>query len=101
MGKMNNGKNEKGFKVIQLSYAEISRLTGNLDPICDRCANPKVSQGYYIAVLNQWFCKKCYNDWNKEARYYPEDAEIENRNFEYYKNLCIKGNLFKDEVGSK
>lgn len=92
-------QNDKNFKVLQLSYAEISRLTGNFLPVCDRCNNPKVSQGYYVAVLNQWFCKKCYNSWYKDAVNYPEDREIENRNYEYYENLCKKGGILKDEVG--
>lgn len=90
-------ENKKGFKVIQMSYAEISILTGNPCPICDMCANPKVAQGYYIAVLNQWFCKKCYNEWYERAEFYPEDARIENEHFEFYKNLCIESGIL-DEV---
>lgn len=42
---------------------------------------------YYIAVLNQWFCPKCYQAWYHRATYYPEDAKVENRNFEFYKNI--------------
>lgn len=45
------------------------------------------STGYYIAVLNQWFCPKCYQAWYHRATYYPEDAKVENRNFEFYKNI--------------
>lgn len=88
--------NDKGFKVIQMSYAEISRLTGNVLPICDSCAKPDVSMGYYIAVLNQWFCKRCYNNWYKDAKFYPEDTLIENRNYEYYKNLCEKAGMLQN-----
>lgn len=43
--------------------------------------------GYYVAVLNCWFCPKCYNEWYGCATHYPEDIKIENKNFEYYKNL--------------
>lgn len=35
----------------------------------------------------QWFCPKCYQAWYHRATYYPEDAKVENRNFEFYKNI--------------
>lgn len=41
--------------------------------------------GYYVAVLNRWFCPKCYNEWYEYATHYPEDARIENKNFEHFK----------------
>lgn len=53
---------------------------------CDRC-NGTSNTGYYVAVLNCWFCPKCYNEWYGCATHYPEDINIENKNFEYYKNL--------------
>lgn len=87
--------NNIGFRAIQMSYAEIGRLTGNPNPVCDFCANPKVSQGYYIAVLNQWYCKKCYTRWLKTAKAYPEDEPIEAKNFNYYKNLLEKAGMLK------
>lgn len=54
--------------------------------ICDWC-NSASSVGFYIAVLNQWYCPKCYQSWCQRATYYPEDAEIENRNFINMQNL--------------
>lgn len=62
---------------------------------CKFCDVPKVgigrnatsNTGYYVAVLNCWFCPKCYNEWYGCATHYPEDIKIENKNFEYYKNL--------------
>nr|UYE98185.1 MAG: hypothetical protein [Bacteroides phage NR01] len=38
-------------------------------------------------MLNCWFCPKCYNEWYGCATHYPEDIKIENKNFEFYKNL--------------
>lgn len=54
--------------------------------VCDHC-NETTSSGYYIAVLNQWFCPKCYQDWYHGARRYTEDIAYEIENFEFYKNM--------------
>lgn len=76
---------EKGFLVMEVSRQElISALGESTLGVCDSCfATPDV--GYYVAVLNQWFCKKCYEKWLETADYYPEDSRVEIRNYEYYK----------------
>lgn len=76
--------NPKRFKVIELSRNGLAKIGGI--GICDRC-NGTSNAGYYVAVLNCWFCPKCYNEWYGCATHYPEDIKIENKNFEYYKNL--------------
>ena len=84
--------NPKRFKVIELSRNELAKIGGI--GICDRC-NGTSNTGYYVAVLNCWFCPKCYNEWYVCATHYPEDIKIENKNFEFYKNLfdlCAKKN---------
>lgn len=50
--------NPKRFKVIELSRNELAKIGGI--GICDRC-NGTSNAGYYVAVLNCWFCPKCYN----------------------------------------
>lgn len=77
-------KNKKGFQVIQIGYFEMVGLTNNPDPVCDNCLDAKVNQGYYIAVLNQWFCKKCYEQWYKTAIPNGQDLVIEMQNFNNY-----------------
>lgn len=77
-------KNRKGFKVMKMNLFEINYIGGF--GICDWCGNTS-TEGYYIAVLNQWYCPKCYNEWYLRATYYPEDAVIENRNFINMQNL--------------
>lgn len=77
-------KNDKGFKVIHCSNTEIVKLGGL--GICDSCGEPD-SHGYYIAVLNRWYCPKCYERWHKGAVYYPEDKPIEEKNFKVYSKL--------------
>lgn len=77
-------KNDKGFKVLKMSLEEVNSIGGL--GICDFC-NAASHEGYYIAVLNMWYCPKCYKEWISRAKYYPEDASIENKNFEYMKEM--------------
>ena len=81
-------ENKKGFKVIQVSRSELMDKLGLYGAmgVCDRC-NGITSTGYYIAILNQWFCPDCYQDWYHGTKRYPEDVAIENNNFEFYKNM--------------
>ena len=83
-------KNEKGFKIIKIGFFEMVGITHNPDVVCDSCLNPKVNQGYYIAVLNQWFCKKCYEKWYKTAKYYEQDLLVEEKNFKFMLSLTEK-----------
>ncbi len=80
----------KGFKILKLSkfLDAIQLFEGGLG-ICDSC-NEDSFGGYYIAVLNRFYCKKCFERWHEEAVYYPEDARFEQQHFEYYFNKAIK-----------
>lgn len=76
------------FKVLEITRQEMmDKLTryGCLG-ICDMCNRP-TSVGYYVAVINQWMCEDCYNDFIKSVDRYEEDMRIENRNFDRFCNL--------------
>lgn len=75
--------NPKGFRIIEMSLVEVNQAFGGLG-ICDLC-NTSSQAGYYIAVLNSWYCHECYNRWVKNAKRYAEDIAIETRNFERVK----------------
>lgn len=77
--------NEKGFKIIECSALENVNLGSGMG-ICDFCNSPS-EKGYYISVLNSWYCEDCYNEWVKQAINYPSDRRIEDRNFEMYKDI--------------
>jgi hypothetical protein len=77
--------NPKGFKVINLSLGEANRAYGGYG-ICDSCNKAAINL-YYIAVLNNCYCKKCYDKFCERATYYAEDAAIEKQNFEKAKKL--------------
>lgn len=75
--------NPKGFYVIEMSDLEVNACFGSCG-ICDYC-NTKHENGYYISVLNSWYCPKCYQEWIKRAKRYREDIGIETKNFEIVK----------------
>lgn len=79
-------ENPKGFKVIELSRLEIVHNIWGAMGICD-CCNETAPTGYYIAVLNQWFCPKCYAEWLEYAEHYPDDEPYETHNFNNYKAI--------------
>ena len=72
----------KKFLIIECTAHELYAACGG-PGICDYCGRPS-DRGYYIAVLNQWFCPGCFNQWKLTARYYPSDAHIEQKNFNFY-----------------
>lgn len=81
-------ENEKGFLVIKTeSLSEALMLAGpGGRAVCD-CCNKSSFVGYYIAVLNDWYCERCYEEWLYLAKRYVEDIEIEVRNYAKYSNL--------------
>ena len=81
-------ENKKGFKVIQATRGEMMCALAEYGcaGICDSCGESKES-GYYIAVLNCWYCKECFYLWYNGAKHYPEDALIEKKNFELYRQI--------------
>jgi len=74
-------ENKKGFKVIQLRTVELMEVCTGSMGICDYC-NDATFDGYYIAVLNCWYCEKCYQSWLDRAINYPEDQKYETANFQ-------------------
>lgn len=52
--------NVKGFKIFEVSAAEVKAIGGF--GICDSC-NKLSNIGYIMPVLGSyWYCKKCYDD---------------------------------------
>ena len=72
------------FLVIEVSRNECIGWGGAA--ICDSC-NAPAENGYYIAVLNSWFCPKCYEEWKKRAKWYQEDVNVERRNYAAYAKI--------------
>lgn len=63
------------FLVIECTAGELMDAVGSDIYICDWCARPCLpsEKGCYIAVLNQWRCKECYDKWIEHATRHPEE----------------------------
>lgn len=74
------------FLLIECTAGELMNAVGSDLCICDWCGKPFLpsDKGVYIAVLNHWYCWNCFLDWYASAKWYPEDAGYERRNFEFY-----------------
>lgn len=70
------------FLIIECTNTELWIATGGVG-VCDYCGRPS-DRGYYIAVLNQWFCPDCFEKWKEGAVWYPDDARVEQKNFDFY-----------------
>lgn len=79
--------NEKGFKIIHVETLDM-RVIGS-PAKCDYCTADMATPdgGYYIAVLNKIYCPQCYKRWLSEARRHPQDAPIEARNYNTYRQI--------------
>jgi hypothetical protein len=50
-----------------------------------------------VAVLNRVFCKKCYDEWIASAKYYPDDAPYEERNYKRTMLELKRAELWQDK----
>lgn len=79
-------KNDKNFKIIKVNWVEYVNCTDSFG-LCDVCANNTSEEPiYYIAVLDQWYCKTCLDAWLSGAKRYKSDMEKEQLNFIKIKN---------------
>lgn len=74
------------FLLIECTAKELMDAVGSDICICDQCARhcARTEKGVYIAVLNMWFCQECFEKWINRAHWYPEDASVERKNFDFY-----------------
>ena len=75
----------KGGLIAYKTTSQELQLIGGLG-ICDEC-NTAPGSGYLVPVLNHWMCDKCYEDWQRRAKRYPEDDPIEQKNARYYEAM--------------
>ena len=86
--------NEKGFKVIHVETLDMWVIGSPAK--CDYCTADMATPdgGYYIAVLNKIYCPQCYKRWLSEARRHPQDAPIEARNYNTYRQILYFTSLW-------
>ncbi len=55
--------------------------------VCDNCNEQIAGQTcYYVPVLNQVFCKECFDKWNATAKHFSEDDNYERVHFDGIKS---------------
>lgn len=70
-------QNDKQFKIIKMSWKECVAITDSWG-LADCCGkNSSEEDLYYIAVLNQFYCKTCLDAWLSGAKRYKSDLEKE------------------------
>ena len=81
-------------------FSMISVIPSGEDLCCDDC-NDDIEASetcYYIAVLNQVFCKECFEHWHSTATFYPEDRAYEQRHFDNIKKVFKEKGLTLEEA---
>ena len=74
------------FLLIECTDGELMNAVGSNICICDWCGKPFLpsDKGVYIAVLNHWYCWDSFLQWYADAEWYPQDVDVERKNFEFY-----------------
>ncbi len=72
-----------GLIAYHTTAGELARIGGL--GICDECGEHS-QDGYLVPVLNHWQCPDCFNAWQNQANYYPEDVPFERMNASYYES---------------
>lgn len=82
-------KNEKQFKIIEMSWNEYVAATDTWG-LCDICGDNTSEQPlFFVALVNQCYCKKCLDAYLSGARRTKGDFEKEQMNFIKMKNKLV------------
>lgn len=64
-----------------MNWKEYVGCTGKWS-LCDLCGEAVSEEdGYYIALIDSWYCKTCLEAYLKGAKRYKSDMEKEQKNF--------------------
>ena len=77
----------KGSIAFILNDADMRKLgfgfwhnKDNIVALCDTCGTQIDKGSYiYVPVMNHILCQKCFEDWQKNGTWYPEDNNYQNR----------------------
>lgn len=74
-------QNNKNFLIIEVSWKEYVALTDSWG-ICDCCGNYDCEMVfYYVAVIDSFLCKTCFDAWYSNATHYKVDIQKERYNY--------------------
>lgn len=95
--KMRKFKTKQGLVVYETDAKTVIDAFDGLG-LCDACCtySPK---GYYIPVLNSYYCPKCYEDWLTRAKKFVQDEWYETRKIDEFEfMLKVLGIKFSEEL---
>lgn len=73
-------ENDKGFLIIKASKIEAIAVKDFDGMRCELCDND-CEAGYFIPVINSYYCQTCFDAWYKSATRYKSDIPEETRRF--------------------
>lgn len=74
-------KNTKYFLVIKMSWREYVAITDSFG-LCDCCGTDDFDKdGYYVAVVDSWYCETCFDAYYESAKHFSVDAIKERANY--------------------
>ena len=74
-------QNDKRFLIIELSWKEYVAITDTFGQ-CDCCGEYDSEMiFYYVAVVDVFFCKKCFDAYYSDAKHYEVDLQKERDNW--------------------
>lgn len=81
--------NNKNLKIIEMNWKECVAITDSWG-LADCCGkNSSEEDLYYIAVLNQFYCKTCMDAWLSGTKRYKSDLQKEQANFIKVRNKLM------------
>lgn len=72
---------KQGYVIYKVRREQLA-LIGGLG-ICDEC-NERPEYGYLVPILNHYQCPNCFDEWNNNHTFYPDDIWFQDHNCEYY-----------------
>lgn len=76
-------KIKAGWTVYKVSSVEV-QLWGGLC-LCDSCnTDTRNSENFLIPVMNLCYCKKCFDLWADNCKFYEDDVKFEESKIKYW-----------------
>lgn len=91
-------KNDKRFLVIKMSWREYVAITDTFG-LCDCCGTSDFDEdGYYVATIDSWYCKTCFNAYYSGAKHYKVDMLAEREAYNKYMKKLKQLGTWQDEI---
>lgn len=86
---------KQGYVVYKVRREQLAYIGGF--GICDDCGSSP-DFGYLVPILNHYQCPNCFEEWNNNHTYYPEDLWFEKKYVKIYEDYIGTTNSFLSYV---